>query len=117
MDNYRLKIKIGDHEFEAEGPSHIVQSQFSAFKDLIANLPSISTVQNPLVNTQNEADNSVGAGQSALTLERVARVEDRVVSLTARPEKIEDALLLLLLGQRIFRANDSVTGSEVIDGE
>jgi hypothetical protein len=31
--------------------------------------------------------------------------EDRVVSLTARPETLEDSLLLLLLGQRTFRAS------------
>ena len=32
----RLKIKIGDHEFEAEGPAETVQAQFRVFKELIA---------------------------------------------------------------------------------
>ena len=30
MSDYRLKIKIGDHEFEAEGPAEVVQQQFAA---------------------------------------------------------------------------------------
>jgi hypothetical protein len=46
----------------------------------------------------------------------MAKLEDRVISLTARPETIEDALMLILLGQRTFRGNDSVTGSEIIEG-
>jgi hypothetical protein len=43
-----------------------------------------------------------------------ARTEDRVVSLTARPATIEDAALLILLGQRVSRGNDAVTGGEII---
>ncbi len=39
MDTQKLKMKIGIHEFEAEGPVDIVQSQFAAFKELIAALP------------------------------------------------------------------------------
>ena len=39
MENTRIKIKIGNHEFEAEGPSKIVQEQFEAFKQLIASTP------------------------------------------------------------------------------
>ncbi len=38
-DNYRLKIKIGQHEFEAEGPADVVREQFQVFKDLIASAP------------------------------------------------------------------------------
>jgi hypothetical protein len=30
MDSYRIKVKVGDHEFEAEGPAEIVQSQFES---------------------------------------------------------------------------------------
>jgi hypothetical protein len=116
MDGYRLKIKIGDHEFEAEGPADVVQSQFNAFKDLIASIPQKSAVQNPIANTQTTNDNVTSANESALALDKVTRVEDRVISLTARPETIEDALMLILLGQRTFRGNDSVTGSEIIEG-
>ena len=38
MADYRLKIKIGEHEFEADGPVDAVKSQFEAFKELITSL-------------------------------------------------------------------------------
>lgn len=36
MENTRLKVKVGVHEFEAEGPSDQVSAQFQAWKELIA---------------------------------------------------------------------------------
>jgi hypothetical protein len=38
------------------------------------------------------------------------------VSLTVKPNSAEDAVLLLLLGQRLLRNNESPTGSEIVDG-
>ena len=35
----RLKMKVGDHEFEAEGPAEIVQAQLALFKEMIAAVP------------------------------------------------------------------------------
>jgi hypothetical protein len=58
----------------------------------------------------------VTADGYALAPERVTWIGGRIVSLTACPETIEDAALVILLGQRTLRSNDSVTGSEVIDG-
>ena len=36
---YRLKIKVGPHEFDAEGPADAVREQFKDWKDLIAFAP------------------------------------------------------------------------------
>jgi hypothetical protein len=41
-------------------------------------------------------------------LDKKAWIDERIVSLTARPETIEDAALVILLGQRTLRSNDSV---------
>jgi hypothetical protein len=38
----KIKIRVGDHEFEAEGPVGTVQAQFEAFKELISSVPRIS---------------------------------------------------------------------------
>ncbi len=38
------------------------------------------------------------------------------MSLTAHTNSLEDALILLLLGQKTFRSNDGVTGGELVDG-
>lgn len=39
MDSQKLRIKVGEHEFEAEGSSEKVSEQFNAWKELIASLP------------------------------------------------------------------------------
>jgi hypothetical protein len=111
METNRLKIKIGDHEFEAEGSPEAVQSQFDAFKELIAKVPAVA----PKVVTQPPATPPVSQTET-LIFDKIMRIDGRIVSLTARPNALEDSLLLLLLGQRQYRSNDSVTGSEVIDG-
>lgn len=49
-------------------------------------------------------------------LDKIMRVENRVVSLTVRAKSIDDAVLLLVYGQKTLRQNDAVTGAEVMDG-
>ncbi|HKT88117.1 MAG TPA: hypothetical protein VJQ59_06760 [Candidatus Sulfotelmatobacter sp.] len=116
MDNYKLKIRIGSHEFEAEGPVSVVQAQFEAFKELIASRQFDNASITPIDPAQYTTETNINAVEPALTLDKITRIDERIVSLTARPETIEDAALVILLGQRTFRSNDSVTGSEVIDG-
>ncbi len=48
---YKLKIKVGEFEFDAEGPVEVVQAQFAAFKELISELPkSRVLLSNPNLN-------------------------------------------------------------------
>jgi hypothetical protein len=115
MDTYKLKIKVGEHEFEAEGPPEAVQSQFQAFKELIASIPPTTTIAEYTNLTQNKTALAAVSGDT-LSLEKIMRIDGRIVSLTARPSTLEDTILLVLLGQRQFRSNDSVTGSEITDG-
>jgi len=116
MDQNKLRIKIGDHEFEAEGPPEIVQAQLAAFKELLAN-PQTRTKQSETTDhyAQNPTQQQT-ASNGPLTLEKIIKVEGRVVSLTAHTSSLEDALMLLLLGQKTFRSNDGVTGGELVDG-
>jgi hypothetical protein len=116
MDITKLKIKIGPHEFEAEGPIELIKAQFEAFRELIASNSFYDADKNRLELTQNNTDDSNSAYEQAFNLDKITRLDERIVSLTARPETIEDAALVILLGQRTLRSNDSVTGSEVIDG-
>jgi len=122
MDNiYRLKIKVGQHEFEAEGPAEIVQDQFAAFKDLVAAAPATHLmnpqfpgVQEPL--PQGFAGSKPDTPSIDTALPRIMKTEGRTISLTVRPSSAEDAVLLLLYGQKVMRENDAVTGAEVMDG-
>lgn len=119
MAENRLKIKIGEHEFEAEGPTEIVQAQLAAFAELVSKIPASpppkpaeptrETVEQP----QNGGSNS---GTQQLNLDKIMRADGRLVSLTVSTEDVADSALLLLYGQRHYRNNDSVTGGEVLDG-
>jgi hypothetical protein len=113
MDPYRLKLKVGEHEFEAEGPVEAVQSQFETWKELIASAHRQKD-DTPARNAQQgESEQPQGL---PLQMDKIFRAEGRVVSLTALPSNEQEAALLILLGQRHYRSNDSVTGSEVMDG-
>jgi hypothetical protein len=129
-DTYRLKIKIGMHEFEAEGPVQVVQAQFAAFKELVSALPpavAVPAASNPSQRQHGEGNNGSGSDNSAQVtkqdipnvdgkLEKIMTLENRVVSLTVRADSADEAILLLLYGQKILRGNDAVTGAEVMDG-
>lgn len=114
METYRLKLKIGDHEFEAEGPVDVVQEQFAAFKELIANIPAMTKTATPPQPEQTPAADS--APLPHLPLEKIVKVEGRMVSLTAKCDTVQEAVLLILLGQMEFRSNQEVTGAELMDG-
>jgi hypothetical protein len=114
MDIQKLKMKIGIHEFEAEGPVDIVQSQFAAFKELIAALPLNKPEQAaPALPVEGEKS---ADSLPHIPIEKIMKAEGRVVSLTARCESIDEAVLLILLGQKEFRANQEATGAEIMDG-
>lgn len=110
----KLKLKIGDHEFEAEGPVEIVQSQFDLFRQLVEAAQK-SPVNPPAPAPLPEAAFPARAG-GELMLGKIMRHEGRIVSLTARGATLEDEILLVMLGQRNLRANDSVSGGEIMDG-
>src|SRR6267143_7295772 len=120
--NYRLKIKIGQNEFEAEGPIEVVQQQFEAFKQLVADAPSTPS-QIPFRPFERSAEQtmppespSIDVSANAKSLSKIMRVDGRLISLTVRPDEPDDVILLLLYGQKELRQNDSVTGSEIMEG-
>lgn len=109
---HRLKIKIGEHEFEAEGFPEDVRAQFEVFKELIAKAPAPAPAKPGDLESGGKPDLSI----TDTMLDKIMRVEGRVVSLTARPNSVDDALLLLIYGQRVLRKVEAVTGSELTDG-
>ncbi len=105
MSESRLRIKFGDHEFEAEGSTESVERQLEIFKRLV--VPG-AALKAGIETTQESA-----ADQAPLSLEKIMDVQGRTVSLRAAA-KVEDALLLLLLGQRQFRQHHILSGAEVM---
>src|SRR5580704_6752367 len=116
MDTTRIKIKIGEHEFEAEGPTKIVQDQFEAFKSLISTLPHINSGGAKVGTGQTTVNKGDVVDPTHVDLAKIMRVSGRVVSLTAIPASSDDAALLILLGQKDLRDNTSSTALEVGDG-
>jgi hypothetical protein len=121
--NYRLKIKIGEHEFEAEGAPDVVQAQFQLFKEMIAAaptpsnpLPQFSSIRNAPQSTIPEASHSRNDWYKALDKIMVFDGDEKIVSLTVRPESAEDAVLLILLGQKELLSHESVTGGAIMEG-
>lgn len=118
MDNYKLKIRLGDHEFEAEGPVDVVQAQFAEFRDLLNSLPAKKEPDQVSLPLQDDpmAEQVSKVPTPHLHLEKILKVEGRKVSLTAQCETVEEAVLLILLGQMEFRGSQEVTGAEIMDG-
>lgn len=48
-DPYKLRVKLGAHEFEAEGTEDAVKEQFNAWKDLISTLSQTTRPAGPSV--------------------------------------------------------------------
>jgi hypothetical protein len=116
MDTIRVKVKIGDNEFDAEGPTETVQAQFKAFQEIVSTMPRIVAPSPPrndpqILKQQDDVDKL-----PHVPIEKILHVSGRVVSLTALPKSAADAALLIMLGQKDLRNNVSVTGQEIGDG-
>jgi len=119
MGTSKIRMKIGDHEFEAEGSPEDVRLQLDTFKELVGLIPS-SKQDTEDVDSNNcgevNVDKELNMSQSAPPLERIMRANGRVISLTALPNSIEDAVLLIMVGHSHYRNSESVTGQEIGDG-
>jgi hypothetical protein len=122
MEPFRLKLKVGPHEFEAEGDQESVEKQLAVWRELIgsplATTPTLASPPPdppPLPGTAPLPPRSV----SRAAFDKVFQHDGRVVSLTLLPQgdNVEsDAGLLLLLGQKVYNGLDAVTGSQLIEG-
>jgi len=124
-DSYRMRLKIGTHEFEAEGPVAVVQEQVKRFMELIATLPVdyLKESASPFPGVESRdypaspsAPQVTASQPTDASLDKIMKSENRVISLTVRPDSAETAVLLLLYGQKMLRQNDGVTGAEIMDG-
>lgn len=114
-DQETVKVKIGPHEFEATGSPESVREKFESFKELLRLLAS-SAVKESMQTTKKVMDTIDETLTTADQLTKIMRVSGREVSLTARPQNLTDAILLVILGQKMLRQNDAVTGAEIIAG-
>ena|SRR6266446_1783473 len=93
MDAYKLRVKIGAAEFDAEGPEEAVKAQFEQFKTLLDSVPPTGPQVQP-------APTGNGSGQS--TAEQTADVPqgfERLFAVDAKNGKNTVTLRLLPQGE------------------
>src|SRR5438105_153407 len=102
METQRLKVKIGPHEFEAEGPPESVAAQFEAWQSLVTAMGGASPKEQEPQDNANANDRQTSPGE----LPNIFKVDraKRFVTLRVFPATGErrdaDALLLILYGYK-----------------
>lgn len=106
-NNSKLRVKVGVHEFEAEGPSEQVTAQYNAWKDLIDKAPSApNPAQRPVfpANAVTELKTREGCAAPWDIFSSGDMHDGDLMSLRVHPPTGEtrdaDAILLVLFGYR-----------------
>ena len=133
MDVFKLRLKIGINEFEAEGSQEFVEKEREVFLEGID-----ANEQGEEPHPEEHEENPPGsdaAGQTApaapgkdppVSTADMAKLahQDKsrkdLITLTALPQESEsqkqDALLLLLLAHRVIRNVENVKATDVLNG-
>ena len=125
---YKVHVKLGPAEFEAEGPEETVKEQLNHFY-IAATQPFIQHPQNAASGNNGgstvavpPADTATSAGPATdvdpKIIDRLFREEDGVVVLRAKPKGEDpngEALLLILWGYFVCKNQIEITGSELVN--
>jgi hypothetical protein len=116
MEGYKLHLKVGPHEFSAEGPAEIVKQDFELWKGLISELPAQSAR-----SASAERDAKAAPSTDSLAAEQIEKIylrDDKrdLLSLRILPrsdDRDADALLLIILGYKITKQVDEVVVTQL----
>jgi hypothetical protein len=134
IDTMKIRVKVRDNEFDAEGPTEAVQAQFEAWKALVATQPPTGIIPSQFVapdggrSRAGEEDGGEAGDRAEVPLARFDRdhlmrvfhADDRrsLVSLRV-PVNTErrhaDAAVLILFGFRELRGEDEVTTQRLMN--
>jgi hypothetical protein len=118
VNTHRIKIKLGNAEFEAEGAEESVQSQYERFLQAVERTsPKQPAAQTPQNGTQEQVQPPTGLFDDAL-LSRIFDVrQDGVVALKVLPkgqDKEADSLLLILFGYWRLKNEERIGATQLI---
>jgi hypothetical protein len=116
MADYKIRVKVGANEFDAEGPKEFVEDLFRRFEALVSNKTPILPVVPP--RSVVEVPHSVDA-MIASPLAKVYQMEGNRIALIGRfsgDERELDAALLILLGHKELRGVEAVSADELLNG-
>jgi hypothetical protein len=131
MEVFKLRLKIGANEFEAEGPEEYVKGERQIFLENFAGAQDEKEETGddeevPLDGGDkrgNAASNPSGVSIASVDIAKLAgqdRNDKDLIILTALPQDPEtqkqDALLLLLLAHKVIRGVDNVKATDALNG-
>ena len=113
-DPHKVRVKIGDAEFEAEGTEEAVKEQYSRFLEALARLPS-SPAQSDTVASAPLAANTTTDTDEALLRHAFVEAGDLVsLRFLPRTENAEsDALLAILYGYHVLKSQPQVLSTQL----
>src|SRR5574337_731557 len=129
METFKLRVKIGDNEFEAEGPEETVRAQFDRGKSLVESTPAPPRRVEPQ-EPDHQGENDVRGGGvptphpvSDFAREQLAKIfqaDDRRQTVALRVQttgerRYADAALLTLYGFHVLRGQDEVPTTRLMD--
>ena len=111
MESYKLHLKIGPHEFSAEGPVEVVKQDFELWKALIQEVPVQVAPAAPVEQNGKPPANTSGPAKEQM--DKVYLFDDKrdLLSLRILPrsdDRYADAVLLVLLGYKLIKHLDEV---------
>jgi hypothetical protein len=120
---YRLKVRVADSEFDAEGPEDTVKVQFDAFLAALSSLGKPSQNGKPSKNgSRDGSTEALGTDADPVgeeTWNRFYKLEGETdVSLKVLPatqNQNADALVLLLYGYLHLREVDTVNSADLLN--
>jgi hypothetical protein len=136
VDTQKIKIRFGQFEFEAEGPTELVQAQYDRFMAAVESAAAkpvepvpriINRVMGDGVSVEdsNSATVTAAGGEAAsgavtdAMINRVFRRDGDTLSLLALPQGEDgapDALMLLLYGHQKINNKNSISGYVLLKG-
>jgi len=115
---FKLKTQVHGNLFEAEGDRETVLEQFRVFQEMISRSTPPPVIVTPAPSSEAPRTDvtapAVPFNEQALN--KIMKVEGRVVSLTVRPATVQDALLLMVYGQKVLRQTELCSGGELLSG-
>ena len=123
METVRLKVRIGQHEFEGEGPQEVIEKQFDAFRQMVSDTAAIAPVSNQPETTENKGAAEPGLPSvehpSAQQARKIIHVDGELLTLGVLPKgdnQESEAALLLLLGHKLLRSSNLVSADDLLNG-
>lgn len=114
---YKLQIKIGESEFNAEGPEATVRDAYEKFISAVTGLMPVRE-RRAEPSRIHDGPNSETSPPPASLIQRVFQNDKEVVSLRLLPpdstHRIADAVLLILYGFRVLQSLQDVPVTKLL---